>query len=279
MRKATLSSLAFSIFLIFALVIMPGVPAYAAQGAADPLADFEGLAAPPGFGAYADSPATTVAATPVNVADSDPLARPGQAGDNGVLAVSYNVILFGGFGQAFDPPGPRNWSNYRSFDFWFYGTGSGLTYQAEISDNRFDPNVDTSERFDFEFTDTTPGWQHISIPFGDFTRATDWQPAGAPDDGFTLTEIWGWNIVLPVGADTVYFDNFATGLRIVDDFESGFQRRDRHGLDPAGPRLARGQWAQQRPAGRHRLDVICGFHSRLRERHRGHLGLPGLVRL
>ena len=221
MRKATLSSLAFSIFLIFALVIMPGVPAYAAQGAADPLADFEGLAAPPGFGAYADSPATTVAATPVNVADSDPLARPGQAGDNGVLAVSYNVILFGGFGQAFDPPGPRNWSNYRSFDFWFYGTGSGLTYQAEISDNRFDPNVDTSERFDFEFTDTTPGWQHISIPFGDFTRATDWQPAGAPDDGFTLTEIWGWNIVLPLGADTVYFDDFATGLRIVDDFESG----------------------------------------------------------
>ena len=42
-----------------------------------------------------------------------------------------------------------------------------------------------------------PGWRCISIPFDDFTRATDFQPGGAPDDGFTLTEIWAWAIVLP----------------------------------------------------------------------------------
>ncbi len=116
---------------------------------------------------------------------------------------------------------PQDWSNFTSFNFWFYGTGSGLTYQAEISDNRSDPNIDTSERFDYEFTDTTPGWQYISIPFADFTRATDFQPGGAPDDGFTLTEIWAWAIVLPHGADTVYFDDVSLGLRVVDDFESG----------------------------------------------------------
>ena len=102
---------------------------------------------------------------------------------------------FGGFGHAFGVAGAQDWSGYTSFDFWFYGTGSGLTYQAEISDNRSNPNADTSERFDYEFTDAVAGWQYISIPFADFTRATDFQPGGAPDDGVTLTEIWAWAIV------------------------------------------------------------------------------------
>ncbi len=99
------------------------------------------------------------------MADSDPLALPSQSGDNDVLQVDYDVFDFGGFGQAFDDVGAQDWSNYSSFEFWFYGTGSGLTYQAEISDNRSNPSVDTSERFDYEFTDDTPGWQFISIPF------------------------------------------------------------------------------------------------------------------
>ena len=183
------------------------------------LADFEGLTAPAEF--FVFNGGSSVVATPITVADSDPLARLGQTGDNDSLEVAYNVFDFGGFGQAFQVAGAQNWSNYTSFNFWFYGTGSGLTYQAEISDNRSDPNSDTSERFDYEFTDNTPGWQYISIPFTDFTRATDFQPGGAPDDGFTLTEIWAWAIVLPLGTDTVYFDDVSLGLRVVDDFESG----------------------------------------------------------
>ena len=94
---------------------------------------------------------STVAATPLNIGAGDPLARPGQTGTNGVLRVDYNVFDFGGLGQAFQTAGPQDWSNYTSFDFWFYGTGSGLAYQAEISDNRSDPNSDTSERFDYTF--------------------------------------------------------------------------------------------------------------------------------
>lgn len=200
-------------------VALLSVPAAEALGAAETLADFEGPAAPAEFFVFAG--ASTVSTTPIEVNAGDSLARPGQSGPNGVLEVNYNVVDFGGFGQGFQVAGPQDWSNYESFDFWFYGTGSGLTYQAEISDNRSDPGADTSERFDYQFTDTTAGWQYISIPFEDFTRATDFQPGGAPDDGFTLTEIWAWAIVLPNGADLIYLDDVGLGLRVVDDFESG----------------------------------------------------------
>jgi beta-glucanase (GH16 family) len=201
------------------LAVLISMPASAALGAADTLADFEGPSVPPEFFTFAGG--STVATTPLNIDAGDPVAKPGQTGTNGVLQVDYNVFDFGGFGQSFQVAGPQDWSNYTSFDFWFYGTGSGLTYQAEISDNRSDPNLDTSERFDYQFTDTTPGWRYISIPFEDFTRATDFQPGGAPDDGFTLTEVWAWAIVLPNGTDIVYFDDVALGLRVIDDFETG----------------------------------------------------------
>jgi beta-glucanase (GH16 family) len=204
MTKLITKYLVTSVFLIIALSLLPIAPTLAALGAADTLADFEG-GVPSGWFTFFGG--STVAATPLNVGSGDPRARPGQTGTNGVLHVDYDVFDFGGFGQSFQVAGPQDWSNYTSFDFWFYGTGSGLTY--------------TSERFDFQFTDTTLGWQYISIPFEDFTRATDFQPGGAPDDGFTLTEIWAWAIVLPFGADTVYFDDVGLGLRVIDDFESG----------------------------------------------------------
>lgn len=204
--------------------------AEASPASTDVLADFEGQSTPPEF--FTFSGASSVTATPVTVADSDPLARPGQSGDNDVLEVAYDVSDFGGFGQSFEVAGAQDWSNYASFEFWFHGTGSGLTYQAEISDNRSDPAADTSERFDAEFTDTTPGWRYISIPFADFTRATDFQPGGAPDDGFTLTEIWAWAIVLPQGSDTVHIDDVALGLTVIDDFESGLPSgTDADGVD------------------------------------------------
>ena len=184
----------------------------------DKLADFEG-GVPDGW--FVFQGASTVAATQIVIADSDALARPSQFGDNGVLQVDFSVTDFGGFGADFVTSGPQDWSTTDGFSFWFYGTGSGLAYQAEISDNRSDPSFDTSERFDYTFVDDIPGWRRISIPWSDFTRATDFQPGGAPDDGFTLTEIWAWAIVLPLGADIVYFDDFGVENHIIDDFESG----------------------------------------------------------
>lgn len=202
--------------IVTAIIVI--VPAAIAAGGTT-LADFEG-GAPGGW--FVFSGASTVSTTTQVVADADALARPNQVGDNEILNVTFNVTDYGGFGQSFvDLGATQDWSNYESFNFWFYGTGSGLSYQAEISDNRSDPNSDTSERFDYTFTDNAVGWQFISIPFADFTRATDFQPAGAPDDGFTLTEIYAWAIVLPIGTDTVYMDDLFLGHTLVDDFEGG----------------------------------------------------------
>jgi hypothetical protein len=196
------------------------------------LADFEGGLPTGWFTFFGGSTVTTNALT---IADIDPLARPAQSGDNGILEAHFNVSDFGGFGMEYaSAADPQDWSRTAGFSFWFYGTGSGLTYQAEISDNRSDPSIDTSERFDYEFTDTSPGWQRIFIPWEDFTRATDFQPAGAPDDGFTLTEIWGWAIVLPMGIDTVHFDDFALVNRVVDDFEDFAPGPLPSGSDPDG---------------------------------------------
>jgi len=55
---------------------------------------------------------------------------------------------------------------------------------------------DTAERFETTFVDDTPGWKEVSLPFPSFTRS-DWQPKGAPNDGLTLSNVWGYGLVLP----------------------------------------------------------------------------------
>ncbi|NNF53950.1 MAG: family 16 glycosylhydrolase [Acidimicrobiales bacterium] len=57
---------------------------------------------------------------------------------------------------------------------------------------------DTAERFETTFTDSTAGWQQVSIPISAFTRSAD-QPAGAPNDGLNLDEVWGYSLSFPNG--------------------------------------------------------------------------------
>jgi beta-glucanase (GH16 family) len=57
---------------------------------------------------------------------------------------------------------------------------------------------DTAERFEATFVDEVDGWQQVTIPFDRLTRSSD-QPEGAPDDGLTLTEAWGYEILAPAG--------------------------------------------------------------------------------
>ncbi len=65
---------------------------------------------------------------------------------------------------------------------------------------------DTAERFEVTFTDSSTGWQQVSIPMADFVRSAD-QPAGAPDDGLNLDEVWGYGFDLPYpAAGTYQFD-------------------------------------------------------------------------
>ncbi len=57
---------------------------------------------------------------------------------------------------------------------------------------------DTAERFEATFTDAVEGWDRVSIPMTSFVRSAD-QPAGAPDDGLNLNEVWGYSFQFPNG--------------------------------------------------------------------------------
>jgi beta-glucanase (GH16 family) len=201
--------------VIGALLIVP------AAARTEVLVDFEG-GLPGGWFDFAGGGASVTTSALV-VADTDPLARPGQVGDNTLLEATFDATVgFAGFGQDFSATtGPQDWINFTGVSFWMYGFNSGNTVQFEILDNRSDPTTDTAERFDTLFTDDFTGWQQVIIPFSDFTRATDFQPPGAPDDGLTLTEMWGWAVPLDGSAGTLILDDVGLEQAIVDDFESG----------------------------------------------------------
>jgi beta-glucanase (GH16 family) len=205
----------------FTLLITTSVLGFGLTGssaqAATLLTDFEG-GLPGGWFSYFG--ASTVTTDTLIVADTDALARPGQAGDNELLEATFNVFDFGGFGQDFTSiGGAQNWSASGGVSFWMYGTSSGNTYQFEIYDNG--PDAGTAERFDTLFTDDFSGWQRVFIPFTAFTRATDFQPPGAPDDGLTLTQMWGWAVPLDGNTGILYMDDIGLDAVLVDDFESG----------------------------------------------------------
>lgn len=63
---------------------------------------------------------------------------------------------------------------------------------------------DTAERFTASIVDRTAGWHEVTIPFDAFKRA-DEQPAGAPDDGLTLTDVRGYSLTF-AGKGTVSVD-------------------------------------------------------------------------
>lgn len=63
---------------------------------------------------------------------------------------------------------------------------------------------DTAERFSASIVDRTAGWHEVTIPFDAFVRA-DEQPAGAPDDGLTLTDVRGYSLTF-AGKGTVSVD-------------------------------------------------------------------------
>ncbi|MGB0385677.1 MAG: carbohydrate binding domain-containing protein [Ardenticatenaceae bacterium] len=168
---------------------------------------------------YGEGTVTTIA---MDVGPGDPLAFPGQIETNSILSVTYDIGNFGGLGRAFEQP--QNWSLRAGFSFWFYGMNTGNIIQVEIQDNK-NPDVDgdTAERFDYEFNDNFEGWRHINIPFAWFTRATDFQPGDVLDDGLTLTEMWGYAIVLePNTSGAFYMDDveLVRGYDMLEDFES-----------------------------------------------------------
>ncbi len=163
---------------------------------------------------YGDYGAGTSIATTTPATDTVPGLT-----TNHVLSIAYNSAGWGaGTGNNL---APEDWSAYDGLNFWFKGLGGGATFRVVLSDNKSGPG-DTAERFAYEFADTSTGWRHISIPWGAFFR-DGWQPVGAPNDGLTLTEVWAYALVLPIGTNgTVYVDQVGLfTMALVDDFETG----------------------------------------------------------
>ncbi|HEY0602291.1 MAG TPA: carbohydrate binding domain-containing protein [Herpetosiphonaceae bacterium] len=123
---------------------------------------------------------------------SPQLATPGQVGSYGI-SVSYGVPSGGWAGVYLDFTGAKpDWSSYARIEFWFLGSNSGNTIRFELQDTDVPgSSQDTSERFVYELQDNSTVWRHITIPWSAFQRSTTWQPAGAPNDGLTLTRVQG----------------------------------------------------------------------------------------
>lgn len=205
--------------LALSLIVVTAAPV-TATGASATIADFESGAPVDWIVFTGGDPVVSSFPT---IADSDAQAQPGQVGPNTVAAATFSLAgTFGGFGQAFaDGGGSQDWSGFSAISIMVYGQGDGASYQFEIMDNRSDDLTDTAERFDFAWTDDVAGWRSLVIPFADFTRATDFQPGGAPNDGLTLTQMWGWAMILDGGAGELLVDDVQLSRDIVDDFESG----------------------------------------------------------
>ena len=60
-----------------------------------------------------------------------------------------------------------------------------------------DSQADSAERFYYHLLDDYEGWRRFTIPFAFFQRRADWQPGGAPDDGFNLNAVWGYAFGFP----------------------------------------------------------------------------------
>jgi hypothetical protein len=188
----------YVLFLVFAL----GSLAFTEAGADTIVDDFEsGLPAgtdanglPIGFFTFSDGSSGVGIAT----TDMPPAAVPGSDPGNHVMLVDTNVVAGGFAGTihafenvAVDTWTPQDWSGSEGFSFWLYGNNTGSLLFIDILDNRNPGSTsDDAERFSTDIIDDFAGWQYFEIPFADFNRKEIFN--GAPNDGFTLTEVHGW---------------------------------------------------------------------------------------
>lgn len=135
----------------------------------------------------------------------------GTAVDEGLgLLVKYAIASgsYGGVGRWYSAP--QNWKtrtgigSTEGIGFWYYGngrdlnSGAGVVVTVELQDNAStDPalqGIDTAERWVYSFRDNFVGWRYIDVPWSAFSRGS-WQPhASTPNDGLTLTSMWGISI-------------------------------------------------------------------------------------
>lgn len=142
-----------------------------------------------------------------------PAPVPGAEDGNTVLRGTFATSAFGVVVRAFPNDDltewvPQDWSTFEGMGFWMYGNGTGTDLFIDVIDNRNpDSTRDDAERFSVAFTDNWTDWQFLTFNFDDFTRKEIGN--GAPNDGFTLTEIHGYAIgtLRTPGEVTYYVDD------------------------------------------------------------------------
>ena len=112
-----------------------------------------------------------------------PADVPGEWVFNDPVFLLLNIAMGGNFGGAIDP----------NIEF---------PQSMKVDYIRVYQGPDTAERFEATFVDDFTGWQLVEVPFTDFVRSAE-QPAGAPNDGLTFEEVWGYGLTLPAGSSAL----------------------------------------------------------------------------
>ncbi len=169
--------------------------------------------------------ASTVAITTTT---TPPEPVPGSAAGNTVLQEDLFITAgsFAGFSYKFhneaaDVWESRDWSSYAGIGFWLYGNNTGSVIFIDIQDNR-NPGSTTDDagRYSIDLQDNFTGWQYFELMWDEFNYKGI--NNGAPNDGFTLTEIHGYAFG---GFNTMDANYYIDDVRlikrvdIVDDFE------------------------------------------------------------
>ena len=147
---------------------------------------------------------------------------PAVGAPNQVLSITLLATDFAGFIHNFENETvdlwlSQDWSKREGISFWFHGNGSGSSLFFDVLDNRNPGSmVDDAERFRFSFSDDTAGWRFLQLPFASFSRVEI--ANGAPNDGFTLTSVWGYALGTQStpGQQTFHLDEVALyGLAVL----------------------------------------------------------------
>jgi beta-glucanase (GH16 family) len=164
----------------------------------------------------ASAPGASVAIT---ITDTPPAPIPGAAVPNNVLQEDltlgvgqWAVFVHNFTNDAADAWVPQDWTSYEGFSLWLYGNNTGGTIFLDILDNRNPGSTtDDAERWSLDIPDTFSGWQYFQFSWDQFNRKDIGN--GAPNDGFTLTEVHGYAVGgygnVNMGSQSYYIDDVA----------------------------------------------------------------------
>ena len=154
----------------------------------------------------------------LELTDAPPAPVPGGADGNPVLAETLTIGSgqWAGFTHAFSQRDRRCLGSARTGRATkASASGSTATTPAaccfiEFSENRNPGSTsDDAERWSWKSPTTSTGWQFFTIPFDDFNRKEIGN--GAPNDGFTLDEVYGYSVgafgSVDMGTNTYYVDD------------------------------------------------------------------------